>query len=119
MLIAMVGVSGQALVWRRVIVIVLIAVGALVCLGGLAGPAMAIADGQDCSGPSCDQQVIASRCLPMPAPSGRIADLLAIPAAVVADLAPPRANTSAVDLPHVGLVWWLLAPLASRSPPAA
>jgi hypothetical protein len=115
----MVGVRGQAPLRFRAILIVLVAVGALACLGGLAGPAMAMADGQGCSGPGCGQQIVASRPPQFQAPSAPVADLLAIPAHVGADLSLAQDGAPAADPPPARLVWPALAPFAPRSPPVA
>ncbi len=113
------GTRRQASIRIRAVFIVLVAVGALVCLGDLAGPAMAMADGHGCPGPGCDQQIAASRALHFEAPSRPATDLIAIAAAVVANLPLAQEYTAAMDAPHDWLVWLSLAPFAPRSPPAA
>ena len=114
----MAGFSTRLPIRMRQIVIVLVALAALVCLGGLVGSAMAMADGQGCAGPGCDHQIASSRLLQFQTPSRSAVDLLAIPAAVAADLSLSQDEPPASRPPDIRLVWPSLAPFAPRSPPA-
>lgn len=115
----MVGVLRGVPIRTREIVVVLVAVAALVCLGGLGGAAIVMGNGQSCAGPGCDQQIAASRSLQLKAPPAPAAELLAIPLAIAIDPSLPKEHRPAMGPPHVRLVWPSLAPFAPRSPPLA
>jgi len=115
----MAGVRWQAPVRMRAIFIVFVAAVALMCLGGLPGSAMAMMDGQGCSGSECDRQIAASRLFQFQAHSGLVGDFQAVLAAVGLDLPLTHDGPLAVAPPRVRQGRPSLAPFAPRSPPVA
>jgi hypothetical protein len=90
----------------------------VMCAAGLAPPAMAMAGGQDCSGPGCEHQIACGQPVAPQIPAGFSFDLVAMPAARERVLGPTKIDTRAVGPSPAGPAWQSRSPLGSRSPPA-
>jgi len=84
----------------------------------LAGPAMVMADGQDCAGPFCEVQIGCGQPIQPQNFSGYGIQLVATPAPGERLLPPARLVTPSVDLPLSRVSWPILGPPSSRAPPA-
>jgi hypothetical protein len=102
----------------RTVVVVLIAVAALLCLGELARSAVALATGQDCFGPGCEDQIACGQPAQPQASPGFSTQVVALGAAVRMDLAPPLRETVVVARAPAISSWQSVALFAPRSPPA-
>lgn len=98
--------------------ILLLAVLVALCATDLAGPAMVMADGQDCAGPFCEVQIACGQPIQPQNSSGYAIHLVATPASGERLLQPARIVTRFVDLPSARVSWPSLGPSASRAPPA-
>lgn len=102
----------------RTVAVFMLAVTALVCLGGLASPAMAGSMGQDCFDLACEAQIGCGQPAQLQA-SGSAVQLAALPAAVERGLVFARTETRSGGPPPPRAPRHSFAPAAPRSPPAA
>lgn len=103
----------------RVVAMILVAAIALLCVGDLADATMAAADGHDCFGSACQDQISCGQPAPPRISSAFTGHLLALPAAVEAIPALEKSGPWAAGPPLVRAAWQSVLPLAARSPPAA
>jgi hypothetical protein len=108
----------QIRIQPRTVAVLVLAVTALVCLGGLAGPAMAGSMSQDCYGPACEAQIGCGQPAQPQASSGSSVHLVALPAAVERGLLLTKTETRSIGPPPLRAAWHPFAPVAPRSPPA-
>ncbi len=101
------------------VAVLLLAVIVAVCLVDLAGATMAVAAGQNCFGPVCEDQLACGQPAQPQASWGTSGRLVAVPTAVEAPSAPEKTATLAQVSPRARLARQPVAPLAPRSPPAA
>jgi hypothetical protein len=101
--------------------IALVVIAAVACVGAMAQPAMALATGQDCAGPACDDQITCGQPAPPLASSGSFASLglVAILAASTAQDVEQGAIAIAPAPSCVRPASQPFAPFAPRSPPSA
>jgi len=102
---------------RTIAVLVLVAT-ALVCVSGLASPAMAGSMSQDCFGPACEDQIGCGQPAQPQASSGSSVHLVALPAAGERALVFAKTETRSIGPPPLGAARYSFAPVAPRSPPA-
>jgi hypothetical protein len=96
-----------------------LAVAVLVCLGGLASPAMAGSMSQDCVGPACDDQIGCNQPAQPQVSSGFSIHLVVLPAAVPHGVVLPKAEARSGGPPPLRVTWSPFTPVAPRSPPVA
>lgn len=101
---------------RRALVL-LLAVFVGLCATDLAGPAMVMADGQNCAGPFCEVQIGCGQPTQPQNSSGSAIHLVAAPASGERLLPPVRIETRSVDFSPPKLSSSSLGPAASRAPP--
>jgi hypothetical protein len=105
----------------RVVALALMIAVAVMCAGAAVQPAMAHANGQDCSGPGCDDQLACGQPTQPPATSSPSASIS--PVAVTVSVGPALTDRGAGSLsaPPIfpSAVWQPFAPSAPRSPPSA
>ena len=109
-------IEGSIRILRRACVLLLaILVG--LCATDLVGPAMVMADGQNCVGPFCEVQIGCGQPMQPQSSSGSAIHLVAAPPSGERLLPPIRTQTAPVDLsPTLGSSA-TLGPPASRAPP--
>ena len=97
--------------------VLLLAVLVALCSTGLAGPGMAMADGQNCAGPFCEIQIGCGQpTQPQNTPASP-SHLVAAPTSGERLLPPARAETALIDPSPPLLSSAALGPPASRAPP--
>jgi hypothetical protein len=105
---------------RRIRVpVLLLAVLTAVCAADLARPAMVMAGGQSCVGPMCEDQIACGQPTQPQISSGSSIHLVALPASGERLLGLVKTETRTLDPPSPRVIRHSLAPLGSRSPPAA
>jgi hypothetical protein len=97
--------------------VLLLAVLVALCAAGLVGPAMAMADGQDCAGPFCEIQIGCGQPIQPQNTAPSPIHLVAAPTSRERLLPPARAEIALVDLSPPRLLSSTLGPPASRAPP--
>jgi hypothetical protein len=111
-------IAGSIRIPRRAWVLLLAVLVAL-CATDLAGPGMAMADGQDCAAPFCEIQIGCGQpTQPQNTPASP-SHLVAAPTSGERLLAPTRAKTTPIDLSPPLVSSATLGPPASRAPPVA
>lgn len=103
----------------RAVAVLMLAVTALVCVGGFASPAMAGSMDQSCFGPACEDQIGCAQPAPPSASSGSSIHLIALPAAVERGLVLAKTDTLVLGPPPLIVARRSFAPVGPRSPPAA
>jgi hypothetical protein len=109
-------IAGSIRIPRRAWVL-LLAVLVGLCATDLAGPAMVMADGQNCAGPFCEVQIGCGQPTQPQNTSGSAIHLVAAPASAERLLPPVRIETRSVDFSPPKLSSSSLGPAASRAPP--
>ena len=109
-------IAGSIRIPRRAWVL-LLAVLVGLCATDLAGPAMVMADGQNCAGPFCEVQIGCGQPTQPQNSSGSVIHLVAAPASAERLLPPVRIETQSVDFFPPRLSSSSLSPPASRAPP--
>ena len=102
----------------QALAVLVLAVTALTCVGGLASPAMAGSMGQNCFGPECGDQIGCGQpAQPQTSPRSSV-HLVALPAAVELGLISEPTEAPTVGPSVAGLAWQPLAQHVPRAPPA-
>lgn len=105
---------------RRIRVpVLLLAVLVALCAADIARPAMVMAGGQSCLGPACEDQIACGQPTQPQISPGSSSQLVAVPASGERLLGLVKTGTRTVASPPPRVIWQSLAPLGSRSPPAA
>jgi len=103
----------------RTVARLLLAVAALTCLGGLAGPAMAGSMSPDCFGPVCEDQIGCGQPAQPQVSSGSSVHAVALPAAVERGVVLAGTEALSVGPAPPSAARHSFASVAPRSPPAA
>jgi hypothetical protein len=105
----------------RVIALAVVMVIATIFTGVLAQSAMALAGGQDCAGPACDDQIACGKPTQPQATSGPAArvSLVAVAASVATDLIEVHDRITPASQPVTRPASRPFSPSAPRSPPSA
>jgi hypothetical protein len=99
--------------------LLLLAVLVAVCATDLARPAMVMAGGESCVGPTCDDQIVCGpSAQPLISPGSSI-QVVALPVFGERSLRPVKIEARRVEPPSTRVIRQSLVPLGSRSPPAA